>query len=146
MFRFNGDGIMGRRLDFEKASRNHQAKYGLSVKDDGEWMENDAAANWLRKNKSRAFRKGDHRLPAQQPACSGMRRHRRKHLKRTHADLDPFDPHDQLADIPDRLVLGCKRRHFAGPSGDMKKCPLTTGGIDPLPMSQKAPAGEGGHL
>jgi hypothetical protein len=99
MFKFNGDGIMGRRLDFEKASRNHQAKYGLSVKDEGEWMENDAAASWLRKNKSRAFRKGDHRLPAQQPACSGMRRPRRKNLKRTHADLDPFDPHDQLAGV-----------------------------------------------
>jgi hypothetical protein len=39
---------MSRRLDFEKASRNHQAKYGLSVKDEGEWMKNDAAANWLR--------------------------------------------------------------------------------------------------
>jgi hypothetical protein len=37
--------------------------------------------------------------PAQQPACSGMRRHRRKNLKRTHADLDPFDPHDQLAGV-----------------------------------------------
>ena len=47
---------MSRRLDFEKASRNHQAKYGLSVKDEGEWMKNDAAANWLRKHETRALR------------------------------------------------------------------------------------------
>jgi hypothetical protein len=91
--------IMSRRLDFEKASRNHQAKYGLSVKDEGEWMKNDAAANWLRKHETRALRKGDYRSSAQQPACSGMRRPRRKNLKRTHADLDPFDPHDQLASV-----------------------------------------------
>src|ERR1700730_185758 len=91
--------IMGRRLDFNKASRNEQARYGLSVKDETEWMENDAAANWLRKHESRALRKADHRLSPQQPACSGMRRHRRKSLKHTHADLDPFDPHDQLAGV-----------------------------------------------
>jgi hypothetical protein len=90
--------IMSRRLDFEKVSRNHQAKYGLSVKDEAEWTKNDAAANWLRKHESRS-RKGDHRLSPQQPACSGMRRHRRKSLKHTHADLDPFDPHDQLAGV-----------------------------------------------
>jgi hypothetical protein len=35
---------MGRRLDFNKASRNEQARYGLSVKDEAEWVENDAAA------------------------------------------------------------------------------------------------------
>ena len=34
---------MSRRLDFEKASRNVQARYGLSVKDESEWKENDAA-------------------------------------------------------------------------------------------------------
>jgi hypothetical protein len=67
------------------------------MKDEGEWMKNDAAANWLRKHETRALRKGDYRSSAQQPACSGMRRPRRKNLKRTHADLDPFDPHDQLA-------------------------------------------------
>ena len=61
---------MSRRLDFEKASRNHQAKYGLSMKDEGEWMKNDAAANWLRKHETRALRKGDYRLSAQQPALT----------------------------------------------------------------------------
>jgi hypothetical protein len=40
---------MSRRLDFNKASRNEQAQYGLSVKDEAEWMENDAAARWLAK-------------------------------------------------------------------------------------------------
>ena len=53
--------IMSRRLDFEKASRNHQARYGLSVKDETEWMGNDAAALWLQKNGNRALRKADHR-------------------------------------------------------------------------------------
>jgi hypothetical protein len=43
---------MSRRLDFTKASRNEQARHGLSVKDEAEWMENDAAAphamrHWL---------------------------------------------------------------------------------------------------
>jgi hypothetical protein len=41
---------MSRRLDFKNAFRNHQARYGVSVKDEAEWMENDAAACWLRKN------------------------------------------------------------------------------------------------
>jgi hypothetical protein len=44
---------MGRRLDFNKAYRNEQARYGLSVKDEAEWMENDAAARWLRRHSRR---------------------------------------------------------------------------------------------
>jgi hypothetical protein len=44
---------MGRRLDFNKASRNEQARYGLSVKDETEWMENDAAARWLQRHSRR---------------------------------------------------------------------------------------------
>jgi hypothetical protein len=95
---------MSRRLDFEKASRNHQAKYGLSVKDEGEWMKNDAAANWLRKHETRALRKGDCRLSAQQPACSGTKVPPRKRLKHKHSDLDAHDPHDQLAGVNMRQV------------------------------------------
>ena len=53
--------IMSRRLDFNKDFRNRQARYGLSVKDEAEWMENDAAARWLRKNGNLALRKADHR-------------------------------------------------------------------------------------
>jgi hypothetical protein len=48
---------MGRRLDFNKAFRNEQARYGLSVKDEAEWMENDAAARWLRRHSHCASRK-----------------------------------------------------------------------------------------
>ena len=48
---------MSRRFDFEKASRNHQAKYGLSVKDEAEWMENDAASRWLARNAHRVSQK-----------------------------------------------------------------------------------------
>ncbi len=48
---------MSRRLDFGKDFRNHQARHGLSVKDETEWMENDAAARWLQKNENRAFGK-----------------------------------------------------------------------------------------
>ena len=44
---------MSRRLDFNKAFRNEQARYGLSVKDEAEWMENDAAARWLIKHSRR---------------------------------------------------------------------------------------------
>src|ERR1700730_7376164 len=101
---FKRELIMSRRLDFEKASRNHQAKDGLSVKDEGEWMKNDAAANWLRKQESRALRKGDHRPSRERTACSAMRRPRRKNLKRTHADLDAHDPHDQVAGVDMRQV------------------------------------------
>jgi hypothetical protein len=43
---------MSRRLDFNKAFRNDQARYGVSVKDETEWTENDAAACWLEKKES----------------------------------------------------------------------------------------------
>jgi putative transposase len=65
-------------LDFEKASRNHQAKYGLSVKDEGEWMENDAAARWLRRNENRALLRG--LLAAE--GCKIGRRHVKTLMKR----------------------------------------------------------------
>jgi hypothetical protein len=42
--------IMSRRLDFKKAFRNEQARYGLSVKDEAEWMKNDVAARWLQRH------------------------------------------------------------------------------------------------
>src|ERR1700730_1418822 len=89
--------IMGRRLDFNKASRNEQAQYGLSVKDEAEWIENDAAARWLARNANRASQKSGHRPSPKPGPCCGMKMRRRKKLKRTHADLDPRDPHDQLA-------------------------------------------------
>jgi hypothetical protein len=91
--------IMSRRLDFNKASRNHQARYGVSVKDEAERMENDAAARWLQTNENRALRKADHRLSDQQAASSAMKLPRRKSLKHRQADLDPCDPHDQLAGV-----------------------------------------------
>jgi hypothetical protein len=56
--------IMSRRLDFGKDFRNHQARYGMSVKEKTEWMKNDAAARWLQKNENRALRKADHHLYA----------------------------------------------------------------------------------
>ena len=96
--------IMSRRLDFEKASRNHQAKYGLSVKDEGEWMKNDAAANWLRRNANHASEKADHRPSRERTACSGTKVPPRKRLKHKHSDLDAHDPHDQLAGVDMRQV------------------------------------------
>jgi hypothetical protein len=64
---------MSKRLDFGQDLRNRQARHGLNVKDEAEWMKNDAAANWLRK--------GDYRLSAQQSACSGTTLRPRKRLK-----------------------------------------------------------------
>jgi hypothetical protein len=90
---------MSRRLNFEKDCRNRQARHGLNVKDETEWMENDAAARWLERNANQASEKPDHRPSRQRTACSGMRRHRRKSLKHTLADLDPCDPRDQLAGV-----------------------------------------------
>ena len=90
---------MSRRLDFEKASRNHQARYGLSVKDEAEWMENDAAGRWLARNANRGSQKLGYRPSPERRTCCGIKMHRRKSLKRTHADLDPCDPHDQLAGV-----------------------------------------------
>ena len=69
--------IMSRRLDFNKDFRNRQARYGLSVKDEAEWIENDAAARWLQKNENRALRKEDHRFSDQQDAPSGTKSSRR---------------------------------------------------------------------
>jgi hypothetical protein len=95
---------MSRRLDFNQDFRNRQAQYGLNVKDEAEWMENDAAARWLRKNENHALPKEDHGFPAQQAAASGMKLPRRKRLKHRHADLDPCDPHDQLAGVDMRRM------------------------------------------
>jgi hypothetical protein len=91
--------IMGRRLDFNKVSRNEQARYGLSVKDEAEWMENDAASRWLARNAHRASQKLGYRPSPERGPCCGVKMHRRKSLKRAHADLDPRDPYDQLAGV-----------------------------------------------
>ena len=96
---FLAELIMSRRLDFNKDFRNRQARYGLSVKDEAEWMENDAAARWLQKNENRALRKEGHRLSDQQDAPSGTKSSRRKRLKLRHAIIDPRDPHDQLPGV-----------------------------------------------
>jgi hypothetical protein len=96
--------IMSRRLDFNKASRNDQARHGMNVKDEAEWMENDAAARWLRRNGNCPLRKPDHRLSGQQAAPSETKSPRRKRVKHRHADLDPCDPHNQLAGVDMRRM------------------------------------------
>jgi hypothetical protein len=68
---------MGRCLDFNKASRNEQARYGLGVKDEAEWMENDAAARWLRRHS----RRGSHGMRF----LARKRRSRRRHKVSTKA-------------------------------------------------------------
>jgi hypothetical protein len=95
----NGADSMSKRLDFGQDLRNRQARHGLNVKDEAEWMENDAAANWLRKNESRALRKSEFAVSTQRSASCGMKLPRRRRLKNMHADLDPCDPHDQLASV-----------------------------------------------
>jgi hypothetical protein len=70
--------LMSRRLDFNEDFRNRQAKYGLNVKDEAQWMENDAAARWLRKNENDASRKANHRPPHQQVRSSAKKLRRRK--------------------------------------------------------------------
>jgi hypothetical protein len=72
---------MTRRLDFNQDFRNRQAKYGLNVKDEAQWMENDVAGRWLRKNENHASRKADHRLSDQQAARSARKSPRRKKVK-----------------------------------------------------------------
>jgi hypothetical protein len=72
---------MSRCLDFNQDFRNRQAKYGLNVKDETEWMKNDAAARWLQKNENQAFRKADHRLSDQQASPSARKSARRKKVK-----------------------------------------------------------------
>jgi hypothetical protein len=90
---------MSRRLDFNQDFRNRQARYGLNVKDETEWMTNDAAARWLQRNENQALRKADHRLSNQQasPSTRSLRAERR--LKRRHAAIDPAGPHDQLPGV-----------------------------------------------
>ena len=48
---------MSRRLDFNQDLRNRQARHGLNVKDEAEWMENDTAARWFEKTRSMLRRK-----------------------------------------------------------------------------------------
>jgi hypothetical protein len=69
---------MGRRLDFNQDLRHRQARYGVSVKDEAEWTENDAAARWLRTNGNYVSRQPDHRLSDQQAANSGSKPTRQK--------------------------------------------------------------------
>jgi hypothetical protein len=95
---------MSRRLDFEKAFHKYQARNGLSVKDEAEWMKSDAAARWLRRNANHASEKADHRPPRERTACSGTKVPRRKRLKHKHSELDAHDPHDQLAGVDMRQV------------------------------------------
>ena len=64
---------MGRRLDFEKASHKYQAKSGLSVKDEAEWMKSDAPARWLRRDENRTSRKSGFAVSAQRSASCGMK-------------------------------------------------------------------------
>jgi len=90
---------MSRRLDFNQDFRNRQAKYGLNVKDEAEWMADDVAARWLQKNENRALRKDHGRLSDRQAAPSGTKSPRRKRLKLRHAVIDPCDPHDQLPGV-----------------------------------------------
>jgi hypothetical protein len=76
----------------------------LNVKDEVEWMKNDAAARWLEKMENRALRKPDHRLSDQQAVCSVTKSPRRKRLKLRHAIIDRCDPHDQLPGVDMRRM------------------------------------------
>jgi len=69
---------MSRRLNFNQDFRNRQAKYGLNVKDDAEWMKNDAAARWLQRNENQVLRKAGQRLSDQQAAPSRKKSGRKK--------------------------------------------------------------------
>jgi hypothetical protein len=90
---------MSRRLDFNQDFRNHQARHGVSVKDEAEWMENDAAARWLQKNENRASRQVRRQSSPQRADSSAMKLPHRKRLKLRHAVIDSCDPHDQLAGV-----------------------------------------------
>ena len=94
---------MSRRLDFNHDFRRRQAAYGLSVKDEAEWMKDDAAARWLRSNSNRALHKADRCTLEPQP-ISEVKVPPRKSRKHRHADLDPCDPHDQLAGVDMKRV------------------------------------------
>ena len=90
--------FMSRRLVFNHDFRRRQAAYGLSLKDEADWLKNDAAARWLQRNENRASRKADRCASEPQPV-SQVQASPRKSRKRRLADLDPCDPHDQLAGV-----------------------------------------------
>jgi hypothetical protein len=81
---------MSRRLDFNHDFRRRQAAYGVSVKDEAEWMKTDAAARWLQRHGPHALQKRD--SPAQAPASSEVNVRPRKSCNERHADIDPCDP------------------------------------------------------
>jgi hypothetical protein len=95
---------MSRRLDFNRDFRNHQTRHGVSVKDEAEWMKNDAAACWLRRNENRTSHKAHRRPSTQAFASSEVKVCPRKRRKERHADLDPRDPHDQPAGVDLRQI------------------------------------------
>jgi len=91
--------FMSRRLDYGHDFRKRQAAYGLSVKDEAEWMQDDAAARWLRRNGKHTSQKGDPRPAAKKRSSSEKQLRPRQSQKKRHADLDPCDPHDQVAGV-----------------------------------------------
>jgi hypothetical protein len=95
---------MSRRLDYGHDFRKRQAAYGLSVKDETEWMQDDSAARWLRSNSNRASHKADRCASAERPAFSERKVRPGKNLKHRHAELDPSDPHDQVAGVDMRQL------------------------------------------
>ena len=94
---------MSRRLDFNHDCRKRQAAYGLSLKDEAEWMKDDAAARWLRRNGYHASHKADRCASEPQPV-SQAKVPPRKSRKRRHADIDPCDPHDQVAGVNTKQI------------------------------------------
>jgi hypothetical protein len=94
---------MSRRLDFNQDFRRRQAAYGFSVKDEAEWMENDVATRWLQRNGNRAPHKEDRCARDREP-ISQVKVPSRKSRKHRHADLDPCDPHDQVAGVDMRQL------------------------------------------
>jgi hypothetical protein len=83
---------MARRIDFERNTLNRRSRYGLSIKDEAEFRQQDLAARWLKS--------AEQRLKQPSPKPKALKRSAVKHpFPGTNIDLDPYDPHDQLPGV-----------------------------------------------
>jgi hypothetical protein len=65
---------MSKRLDFGQDLRNRQARNGLRLKDEAEWMKNDVAARWLQRHSHCASQLvGHHHGSSQRRRSHGMK-------------------------------------------------------------------------
>jgi len=89
---------LARKIDWERQTLSRKARIGLSVKDEAEFMQNDAAARWLARREQVLAKPNKPATPLLKQKPSTRTKSARPSAASFEA-LDPQDPHHQLADV-----------------------------------------------